>query len=145
MKSAFALLALTAAVGTSVFGALSAAPIPAPDVTVTPTATLMQSTSSTAALVGSALVGSAQVVTSPAAITSAQTDAPAAHIVLADNDSDEHWFKSRKKHHDDENDDEDDDDGGMGSKAMNPAPAGTAPPPANGLFNNATPPQVQAN
>ena len=70
-------------------------------------------------------------------------------ILASDDDDDE-------DDHDDDDDDDrqrsagsddgecDDDDGGYGS-ARNPAPAGTVVPPANGLFGNGTPPQVQVN
>jgi hypothetical protein len=40
--------------------------------------------------------------------------------------------------------DDDDDDDCRGSP-RNPAPAGTVPPPQNGLFGNGAPPQVQVN
>ena len=57
---------------------------------------------------------------------------PAIPLVLASDDDDD----------DDECDDDDDD---CGSGARNPAPAGTAAPPQNGLFGNGAPPQVQVN
>jgi hypothetical protein len=43
----------------------------------------------------------------------------------------------------DDDDDDDDDDGGRG--AIAPAPAGTAPPPQNRLFQNGVAPQVKIN
>lgn len=40
---------------------------------------------------------------------------------------------------------EDDDDAGDCPAGLNPAPAGTVAPPANGLFGTGAPPQVQVN
>ncbi|RID89897.1 hypothetical protein D2N39_20705 [Gemmobacter lutimaris] len=54
-----------------------------------------------------------------------------------DDDDDGRWF--RRGHDDD--DDEDTCTGGPG----NPAPAGTAAPPANGLFGNGAPPVAVTN
>lgn len=53
-------------------------------------------------------------------------------------DDDDH----RDRHRDDDDDDDDDD---CGTTARNPAPAGTAAPPQNGLFGNGAPPQVRVN
>lgn len=44
---------------------------------------------------------------------------------------------------DDEDEDEDDDDAGRGKR--DPAPAGSAAPPANGLFGTGAPPKVKVN
>ncbi|MBC7146989.1 MAG: hypothetical protein H5U24_16540 [Thioclava marina] len=118
MKSAFALLTLSTAIAISVAGVLTAAPIAIPD--------------------------SAQ----PAA-------ADAAPIRLAgnDHDDDKGWWIFGEKHerHEgrEDDDDEDDDDGGYrdgaAQGAMNPAPAGNAAPPANGLFAPGAKPAVQVN
>ncbi len=73
-------------------------------------------------------------------------------FVLAsdDGEDDDHGYgyreSSRRGHDDDDergHDDDDDDDGRGGGR--NPAPAGTAAPPQNGLFGNGTPPKVQVN
>ena len=62
-----------------------------------------------------------------------------------DDDDDDDDDRQQSAGSDDDDDEEcDDDDGGCGS-ARNPAPAGTVAPPANGLFGNGTPPQVQVN
>lgn len=42
-------------------------------------------------------------------------------------------------------DDDDDDDGKRAGGRANPAPAGTVPPPANGLFGNGKPPVAVTN
>lgn len=68
-------------------------------------------------------------------------------LVLAsgdeDDDDDRYREGSRHGHDDDEDDGCDDDDDNCG--AGNPAPAGTAQPPQNGLFGNGAPLQVQVN
>lgn len=46
---------------------------------------------------------------------------------------------------DDEDDDCDDDDCAASGGRGNPAPAGTVPPPANGLFGNGAPPVAVTN
>ncbi|ODS00266.1 hypothetical protein AUC68_01045 [Methyloceanibacter methanicus] len=61
---------------------------------------------------------------------------------FVDDDDDDHRKHPRKSHDDD--DDDDNDDGGRGGR-MNPAPAGAAVPPHNGLFGNGAKPQVQIN
>ncbi len=128
MKSALSLLALTAALGLSVAGALTAAPITGP---------------------GPASPQAADPVPS--------TTTP---LQLADNDHDDGWFFARKgarhdrhAHDDDEEDEDDDDYSARGCAAgqpacalnLNPAPAGTATPPANGLFAPGAKPAVQVN
>lgn len=77
---------------------------------------------------------------------------PAIPLVLAsdddDDDDDRRSQEGSRRGHDDEDDDDDecdDDDDDCGSGARNPAPAGTAAPPQNGLFGNGAPPQVQVN
>lgn len=80
---------------------------------------------------------------------------PLVRVGGKDDDDDEHeggWFSWVRGHggHDDDDDDgeceDDDDDGcrGAGGKG-NPAPAGTAAPPANGLFGNGAPPSAVTN
>jgi hypothetical protein len=73
-------------------------------------------------------------------------------LVLAsddDDDDDDHWRDGARRGHDDDDDDDDcdddDDDDDCRGSARNPAPAGTVPPPQNGLFGNGAPPQVQMN
>ena len=59
-----------------------------------------------------------------------------------DDDDDDHDRRdSSRREHDD--DDDDDDDRRRGART--PAPAGTALPPPNGLFEGGTPPKVQVN
>ena len=64
-----------------------------------------------------------------------------------DDDDHERKYRSGSRHDDDDDecdgDDQDDDD--CGGSARNAAPAGTTPPPQNGLFGNGTPPVVQMN
>ncbi len=146
MKSAFALLALTTALGTSIVGALSAAPITAPD------------SMSSGCAVSPAAACQARVDGLPLATTGAP-------LILADNDGDDDdggWFFMRKERHeerhenrergDDDDDDEDDDDGyscmpGQPGCATGnaPAPAGSVAPPKNGLFAPGAAPAVQVN
>lgn len=59
---------------------------------------------------------------------------------LVDDDDDEHGDGRRG----DDEDDDDCEDGGCGA-ANNPAPAGRAAPPENGLFDTGAAPQVQVN
>lgn len=126
MKSALSLLALTAALGLSVAGALTAAPIAGPG-PVSPQA-------------------------------AAPVSSIAAPLQLADNDDDDGWFFARKgarhdRHEHDDDDEDDDDYSARGCAAgqpacalnLNPAPAGTATPPANGLFAPGAKPAVQVN
>ncbi|MGC9368247.1 MAG: hypothetical protein ACP5DX_01790 [Paracoccaceae bacterium] len=96
-----------------------------------------------------------------AAAIAAEADAPAGAVLVAErDDDDEHegrWLRRifgddddhRRRGHDDDDDDDDDDcddDDGRGCRGgMNPAPAGTVAPPANGLFNNGAAPKVQVN
>ena len=67
-------------------------------------------------------------------------------LVLAsddDDDDDRRWREGSRRGHDDDDDDCDDDDCRGG--ARDPAPAGAAAPPRNGLFGNGAPPQVKVN
>ncbi|MEX2643493.1 MAG: hypothetical protein WD270_08575 [Acetobacterales bacterium] len=70
-------------------------------------------------------------------------------LILAsdDDDDDDRGYRatSRRGHDDDDDDDDDDNDGERRGGARDPAPAGTAAPPRNGLFGNGAPPQVQVN
>ncbi|OJY34845.1 MAG: hypothetical protein BGP11_16290 [Rhodobacterales bacterium 65-51] len=61
--------------------------------------------------------------------------AQALPLVLVSGDDDE----------DHEDDDCDDDDRTCGAQGANPAPAGSAAPPKNGLFGSGTPPKAQMN
>ncbi len=123
MKSALALLALTTAFGTSLFGALSAAPITEP-------------------------------LTAPQNVSwVASSGGGPAQLILASSDEDD---EDDEDDDDDEDEDDDDDDDGMGgmrclpgqngcNPGTNPAPAGNAAPPANGLFAPGAKPAVQMN
>ena len=75
-----------------------------------------------------------------------QEGAHAMPFILAsdDDDDDDHGYRdSSGRGHDD--DDDDDDDRSRRGGASNSAPAGTVPPPQNGLFGNGALPQVQVN
>jgi hypothetical protein len=63
-------------------------------------------------------------------------------VLASDDDDDDH---DDDDDDDDDCDDDDDDDDDCRGSARNPAPAGTVPPPQNGLFGNGAPPQVQVN
>ncbi|MFO1090670.1 MAG: hypothetical protein U1E46_13955 [Hyphomicrobiales bacterium] len=67
-------------------------------------------------------------------------------IILADADEQSDGAKTAK---DGEREDDegtcDDDEGSCGSATNDPAPAGTAVPPQNGLFGNGAPPKAQVN
>lgn len=74
-------------------------------------------------------------------------------LIQVDDDHKRGWFRLWRGGHDDDDDedddcddDDDDDDcrSGRGGKG-NPAPAGTAAPPANGLFGNGAPPRAVTN
>jgi hypothetical protein len=129
MKSSLPLLALAVVLGSSVFGALSAAPIAAPI---------------------------AALIDGPQAAVAAPAAQP---VHLADNDGDDddeggffsHLF-GHHEHHDRRGHDDDDHDNRAcpaGSTACaqgtTPAAAGTTAPPANGLFTPGAKPQVQTN
>ena len=110
---------------------------------------LVASTALTAAIgvpAWSAMQGAADGSPRPLAAPS-QEGAHAMPLVLAsdDDDGDDHGNRdsSGRGHNDD--DDDDDDDGGSRGGASNTAPAGTVPPPQNGLLGNGAPPQVQVN
>lgn len=66
-----------------------------------------------------------------------------------DGDEDGGWFSRDDDDEDCEDDgedeDDDDDDETCPDAVGNPAPAGTVPPPANGLFGNGTPPMAVTN
>ena len=74
----------------------------------------------------------------------------ASPFLLASGDDDDDRRDDRRKNRsasddDDDDDDEDDDDDDGGRRAANPAPAGTALPPKNGLFGNGATPKVTVN
>lgn len=136
MKSSLPLIALAVLLSSNVVGALSAAPIDAP---------LRDAPQSDAPQSNAPLSGT---VAAP----------PAPLLQLADNDGDGDggffgWFGGHGGHHGhhDHDDDDDDDHGGRTCPpgatgcAAAPAAAGTAAPPANGLFTPGTKPQVQTN
>ena len=61
-------------------------------------------------------------------------------LVLIDDDEDEDGAVKRARSEEDEAEDCDDDEGSCGGTAANaPAPAGSVPPPQNGLFGTGTP------
>jgi len=60
-------------------------------------------------------------------------------LVDDDDDEDEGGSEMRRKDDDDGEEDCDDDETGCGSSAAAPAPAGSVPPPQNGLFGTGTP------
>lgn len=68
-------------------------------------------------------------------------------LLASDDDDDKVDRRDRKRsqrsHDDDDHDDDHDDDDHGGGR--NPAPAGTAAPPQNGLFGNGAPPRVEVN
>jgi hypothetical protein len=79
-------------------------------------------------------------------------------VLVDDDDEHEGWIwwglwddgHRRDRHHDEDDDDEDDDDEDEDddegrATGVNPAPAGTVAPPANGLFGDGAPPRVQVN
>ena len=70
-----------------------------------------------------------------------ETDRQAPLIRVSGEDEDG-WFG--KRHGSDCDDDDDDDDDCSGTRG-NAAPAGTVPPPANGLFGNGAPPVAVTN
>jgi hypothetical protein len=66
-------------------------------------------------------------------------------IRVSGDDDDEGQGWVRREHDDDDDDDDDehcddDDDDGCAGARGNPAPAGTVPPPASGLFGSGAPP-----
>ena len=70
-------------------------------------------------------------------------------VLASDDEGDDHGDGGSSGRGDDDDidddDDDEDEDGGSRGGASNPAPAGTVPPPRNGLFGNGAPPQVQVN
>jgi len=77
-------------------------------------------------------------------------------LLLVDDDDDEHEgddhsSRSGRGEGDDDGEDDDDDDDDCGTDdsscgaSSNPAPAGTAAPPQNGLFGNGAAPKAQVN
>ena len=125
-------------------------------------ALLLASTALTAAF---GLPALAAILTPDSAIEQPTMDAAAPDampLLLADNDDDDNQKKKRRSKGHDDNDDEGDDDDDdddeeedddddecddddCNGATSNPAPAGTVAPPANGLFGNGAPPQVQVN
>ncbi len=69
-------------------------------------------------------------------------------ILASSDDDDDREYRNGARYEDDHDDDEDEDDDcddDCGGNARNAAPAGTAPPPQNGLFGNGAAPKVQMN
>ena len=79
----------------------------------------------------------------PARMNQSQT--PVQYASDDDDDHGEHrsLFRFFERHHHDDDDDACEHGACRGAAA--PAPAGTVPPPANGLFGSGTPPRVQSN
>ncbi|SOC00204.1 hypothetical protein [Rhodobacter maris] len=152
MKSALPLFALAALATTSIFGALSAAPIDA-------------ALPGTAAQLSVPAPAPAPATETSANLLFANRPAPApvttstAPVRLADGHGHGGWFFGMFD--DDDDDDDDDDHGGRHGHhgdhdgrncppgatncAQSPAAAGTTDAPANGLFTPGTKPQVQSN
>ncbi len=73
---------------------------------------------------------------------------PAAALILVsggEDDGEKTPGKDHRKHHDDCDDDEEESDDDCTADTMRPAPAGTATPPANGLFGKGAPPVAVTN
>lgn len=72
-------------------------------------------------------------------------------LLRVSGDDDDDGGRVRRRHDDDDDDDDDDCDDDDDDDCMsaggrgNPAPAGTVPPPANGLFGNGAPPVAVTN
>ncbi len=119
-------------------------------------ALLIATTGLTAVLAGPALSAMQASLENVAQSAEWNTDAPqdaSANILASDNDDDENEgnHRNRSGHDDDENgdDDDDDDDGCDDEKnctgSRNPARAGDASPPENGLFRDGKAPKVDVN
>jgi hypothetical protein len=114
---------------------------------------------STALSAGAAIPtpGDAGAQGNAAAIAAAAAGPSAAQgvLLLAERDEDHEggWFRrlfdddddDRRGRHGDDDECDDDDEGGNCRGGMNPAPAGTVAPPANGLFNSGAAPKAQVN
>lgn len=107
---------------------------------------LVASTALTAAIgipAWSAIRSAADGSPRPLAAPSEQGAQAMPFVLASDDDGDDHGDRGSSGRDDD--DEDDDEDGGSRGGAGNPAPAGTVPPPPNGLFGNGAPPQVQVN
>lgn len=137
MKPAIPTLLLAAALSTSVFGALTAAPIDAP----------------LAARTETALPVTEPAPKAPGILLASGDDKGFWNLLDWDDDDDDHRHHGKGHGHDDDDDDDDDRFGGGAcpagqsgcATAGSPAPAGTAEPPANGLFTPGAKPKVQTN
>ncbi|MCX7349916.1 MAG: hypothetical protein NTZ54_10475 [Alphaproteobacteria bacterium] len=87
--------------------------------------------------------GQGETIAPLAALTATANDARP--LILAENDDheDEGGSVTRRESNDDEGACEDDDGNCGTAAAAAPAPAGSVPPPQNGLFDNGTAPKVQ--
>ncbi|WP_019953306.1 hypothetical protein [Yoonia vestfoldensis] len=118
------------------------------------TLTLLVASTALTAVIGT--TGWSAMATAPNAIqrpltTLYEDGAKSLPVILAsddDGDDDDENHGARRDHGDDDHDedceDDDDDDDCIGG-APDPATAGTAAPPQNGLFGNGAPPQAQVN
>jgi hypothetical protein len=120
------------------------------------TLTLLVASTALIAAIGapawSAMQGPTDALRPVAALFDDATHAMPLVLASDDDDDDDHWRDGSRRDDDDEDDDDDDDDcddddddDDCRGSARNPAPAGTVPPPQNGLFGNGAPPQVQVN
>ena len=111
------------------------------------TLTLLAATTALGALISIPAIGATRTPDADASRGAVSTSADTGQdrmIVLAsgDDDDDEHRGGSPSGDDDDDDDCDDDDDDDGGCRAgVNPAPAGTVAPPANGLFGNGVAPQ----
>ncbi|MFD2174965.1 hypothetical protein [Rhodobacter lacus] len=160
MKSALPLFALAALATTSIFGALSAAPINA-TVSAIPAARTAPVVSAPAAETASQtsanLLFASRPIAAPVAAADTATDTATAPMRLADGHGHGGWFFGMFGDDDDDDDHRGgrhghhgDHDGrncppGAANCAQSPAAAGTTTAPTNGLFTPGTKPQVQSN
>jgi hypothetical protein len=66
-------------------------------------------------------------------------------VLASDDVNEDQQYRREDRGSDDTEASEDDDDDGSGGAAVNPAPAGTVAPPANGLFGKGPAPSVQVH
>lgn len=99
-----------------------------------------------ALLAATTALGAIFAIPAIGAVRNADADSPQATFSASDTPQDEIvLLASNDDEGDDDCDDEDDDEEGGRAAGQNPAPAGTAAPPANGLFGTGAAPRVQVN
>lgn len=109
---------------------------------MTKTLALLVASTALSVTIGAPVRAAAPTPTAPVQqplATRISDSAQALPLVLVSGDDDE------DHEDDDEDDDCDDDDRTCGAQGANPAPAGSAAPPKNGLFGSGTPPKAQMN